>query len=146
MWQYAVSLGGAVVLNASANLLLKFAAKDLTGRVSVATDGWRAAARAAAGSPQLILGLVFFALNVPLYFFALRAFKVSLAYPIMVGGGFAVIVTVASLSHLQERLSVVQWLGVLLILAGVAVVSGSMASADRPDRACPAATDEAPSE
>jgi len=59
---------------------------------------------------------------------ALQKFKVSLAYPVMVGAGFAIIVTVASFSGLAERLLPIQWLGVVIILTGVILVSATITS------------------
>jgi small multidrug resistance pump len=60
----------------------------------------------------------------PLYAYALRApfLPVSMAYPIMVGGGFAIIAVVAWW-FLGERMSAMQWAGVVMILAGVILVA-----------------------
>ena len=75
-------------------------------------------------APVLIVGLVAFALNAVLYMYALssRTLSISIAYPLMVGGGYAIIATMAYLL-LGERLSAGQWLGVALILCGVFVVA-----------------------
>jgi small multidrug resistance pump len=70
----------------------------------------------------LMLGLCCFASNVILYTFALKGFPISIAYPIMVSGGFAIISIVAWM-YLGETLSYVQWLGVGLILIGVWLVA-----------------------
>lgn len=123
---HAVALLAALVLNATANLLLKFAARDLGPTQDLLADGWGHAIKAMAGCPRLILGILFFALNVPLYFLALQKLKVSLAYPIMIGGAFAIIVTVASFSGLNEQLSAFQWLGVGIVLIGVILVASTM--------------------
>jgi multidrug transporter EmrE-like cation transporter len=79
------------------------------------------------GTPILLAGLVCFGMNAFLYMFALqsKSLKISLAYPIMVGGGYAIIATVAYVApNLKERMSVGQWVGVALILAGVLIVAG----------------------
>jgi multidrug transporter EmrE-like cation transporter len=126
MW-HGIALVCALVLNASANLLLKFGMHQIkTHSASVAADGAVSAVRTMLSSPFIWVGLIFFALNVPLYAFALERFKVSLAYPIMTGCGFGIIVLVAGFSGLQERLNLVQWVGVLLILIGVILVSSQM--------------------
>lgn len=119
MSQYLCALILAVLLNASANLLMKFAASQLSRQADAMTKGTWAACTAAVTCPTLLVGLLCFALNVPLYVYALQKFKVSLAYPIMVGGGFAIIVTVASFSGLAERLAPIQWLAVIMILVAV---------------------------
>jgi len=126
MYRYLAALTFAVVFNASANLLLKFAARDLLSEGRFFDRGALAAIKTALSSPTLLLGLILFALNVPLYFYALGRFKVSLAYPIMIGGGFAIIVSVASFSRMNERLSPWQWLGVGLIVLGVIVVARTL--------------------
>jgi len=72
----------------------------------------------------LVLGLLCFAINVVFYAYALRAafLPVSMAYPIMVGGGFVIIALVAWW-FLGERMSAVQWAGVVMILVGVFLVA-----------------------
>lgn len=126
MAPYSIALTAAVVFNATANLLLKVAARQLDRGDGLLAQGLPAAVKTALTCPALVLGLAFFALNVPLYFFALAKFKVSLAYPIMVGAGFAIIVTVASFSGLGERLSALQWTGVTFILLGVIIVCSTL--------------------
>ncbi len=130
MFAHALALAMAVILNASANLLLKFAAKELTAGQGLMADGLGNAIITAITCPKLVLGLLFFALNVPLYFIALGKFNVSVAYPIMFGGGFAIIVSVASLSFfgLNENLTASQWVGIALILAGLIIVTHGLAN------------------
>ena len=118
--RYILALSVAVVLNASANLLLKFGMHRLKDEAGVI--------KGMITSPLILLGLLFFALNVPLYAYALGRFKVSLAYPIMTGCGFGIIVLVAGFSGLQERLDWMQWIGVGLILLGVVIVSSRLQS------------------
>ncbi|MGC4067862.1 MAG: SMR family transporter [Polyangiaceae bacterium] len=70
----------------------------------------------------LLLGLGCFALNVVFYAFSLQKLPISIAYPVMVTTGFAIIVTVAGVV-LKERLSLMQWVGVAAILIGVTLVA-----------------------
>jgi multidrug transporter EmrE-like cation transporter len=52
-----------------------------------------------------------------------RALKISIAYPIMVGGGFALIALVAYFHPtLAERLSWGQWLGVAFVMLGIGLI------------------------
>ena len=71
--------------------------------------------------PAFVFGLLLFALNVFAYQAALRSLRISVAYPIMVGGGFLLIL-VASAILFQERLGAVQFAGIGLILAGIWLV------------------------
>jgi multidrug transporter EmrE-like cation transporter len=125
MW-HLLALSAAVLLNASANLFLKFGMKAIKAHPALAGEGPLHTIKSMVTSPLILLGLIFFALNVPLYAYALGKFKVSLAYPIMTGCGFAMIVLVAGFSGLQERLDTFQWLGVGLILAGVVLVGSRL--------------------
>ena len=65
-----------------------------------------------------------FALNVVLYFLALRNLPISLAYPVMVVGGFLIINTYAVV-YLKEEIVSIQILGYLCIVAGILLVVSS---------------------
>lgn len=123
--KYAVALVVALLLNAAANLMIKFGMRGMDLELAGAglLDG------GAVGLVRLLLrhwivllGLFCFALNVVFYAYALQRLPISTAYPIMTVCGFAIIVTVAGLV-LGERLSLGQWVGVLAILAGVFLVA-----------------------
>ncbi len=117
---YFVALGGALVLNAAANLMMKFGMERF--KTSVSGEGLIPILTALASNWILILGLCCFAANVVLYTFALKELPISVAYPIMVTLGFAIIVFVAG-TYLHERLSPIQWIGVGLIVVGVWLVA-----------------------
>lgn len=124
---HAIALSCAVVLNACANLLMKFGVRTLTlPKLKFSADSCTEIVKILFHSPLIILGLSCFALNVIFYTYALQKFKVSLAYPIMVGCGFVIIVLVARFSGLNERLTMSQWLGAGLVFAGVLLISTSM--------------------
>lgn len=119
--KFVVALVAALTLNAVANLMMKFGVNRLkadlaagSGPIPALLTNW-----------VLILGLIFFASNVVLYTFALSGIKISVAYPIMVSGGF-VIISVVAWKYLHERLSHAQWAGVALILVGVWLVAREM--------------------
>ena len=71
-----------------------------------------------------LLGIFFFAANVLAYRKALDRLDISVAYPIMVSGSLILIVLAAAwLPVLRERLVLTQLGGMLLIAAGVWLVS-----------------------
>lgn len=112
----------ALVLNASANVLIKYSAMrsaPLAGELS----GQLSTAQRLQGllHPAFIIGLTLFALNVFAYQAALRSLKLSMAYPIMVSGGYLIIL-VASWLLFHERLQAIQYAGVALIVAGIWLV------------------------
>ena len=124
---HAIALSCAVLLNACANLLMKFGVRTLSlPKLKFSADSCLELVKIMFKSPLILIGLSCFALNVIFYTYALQKFKVSLAYPIMVGCGFVIIVVIARFSGLNERLTAGQWLGAGLIFAGVLLISTSM--------------------
>ncbi|MBI2410429.1 MAG: hypothetical protein HYV32_00840 [Candidatus Kerfeldbacteria bacterium] len=106
----------ALTLNAVANISLKVGSKNLhyfkeVGMIEAVMKNY-----------VLILGLILFALNVIFYSVALSKLPLSLAYPLMVGGGF-LIITLFSTFYLKETLSGVQLSGILLLLSGIILIS-----------------------
>ncbi len=124
--QYVIALIAALLMNAVANLLMKAGMTGVQAGGGLLRDGPFGAVRTILTTPKLLIGLTCFALNAALYMFALQSKKlpISLAYPIMVGGGYAVIATVAYFL-MGDRLTLLQWAGVSLILVGVFVVAGA---------------------
>ena len=124
--QHVIALCGALVLNAVANLMLKIGSAKVESTGGLLANGVPGAVRTLLNTPVLLMGLLCFGLNVVLYMHALRSptLKISIAYPIMVGGGYAIIaVTAAFWPSLRERLTVGQWFGVALVLAGVIIIA-----------------------
>lgn len=123
--RYIVALLMALLLNASANLMMKFGVLRLgngQARFELGTNGlWTTLT----SNWVLIAGIFCFAINVLFYTYALKRIPISLAYPIMVGSGFAIIAVVAW-RYLGESLSAAQWLGVTMILAGIILVAREM--------------------
>ncbi|UCD27470.1 MAG: EamA family transporter [Planctomycetota bacterium] len=120
--KYGIALTVALILNATANLLIKFGMKRFDSAGQAISQSITSALSALAGNWMLILGLFFFAINVLFYAYALKKIDVSAAYPVMVGGGFAIIALVAW-KFLGESLSRLQLTGVLCILIGVWLVA-----------------------
>jgi multidrug transporter EmrE-like cation transporter len=125
MAKYAIALVVALLLNASANLMIKFGMRaidlELQG-AGILSGGGLGLIKLLLRHWVLLLGLGCFAANVVFYSFALQKLPISVAYPIMVTTGFGIIVIVAG-SILNERLSAIQWVGVAAILSGVALVA-----------------------
>jgi len=124
--QHVIALCVALVLNAVANLLMKMGSAKVEAAGGFLAGGTVGAVRTLLSTPVLLAGLVCFGLNVFLYMYALQSkvLKISIAYPIMVGGGYAIIaITAAFWPSLRERLTVGQWLGVALVLAGVVIIA-----------------------
>ena len=124
--KYVVALCGALVLNAAANLMMKMGSAKVAHAGGFLSNGAVGAVRTLLTTPVLLAGLICFGLNAFLYMFALqsRTLKISIAYPVMVGGGYAIIaITAAFWPGLRERLTAGQWVGVALVLAGVVLIA-----------------------
>ena len=106
----------ALVLNATANVLLKIGATRLGG-----LDAPDLAGRLITNY-HLLAGLSLFALNVVFYLLALTRLNLSIAYPIMMAGGVVIIVA-ASVLLLQEALTIRQVVGLLLLIVGIVLVA-----------------------
>ena len=127
--KYLLALFIALVLNASANLLMKAGMKPIQEGGGVLRDGMVAGIKAVLSSGTLMLGLVFFGVNAAFYMYALqsKALKISIAYPIMVGGGFALIAIVARYHpFFAETLTWGQKLGVALVFLGIVLIAWQM--------------------
>lgn len=125
--RYILALLIALVLNACANLLMKVGMKSVEAAGGLFRDGAGAAFKTVLSSTPLLVGLTCFALNAVFYMYALqsKSLKISIAYPIMVGGGFALIAVIARLHPaLAERLTVGQVLGVGMVLIGIMLIAG----------------------
>lgn len=124
--KYVIALVAALVLNACANLLMKLGMKPIEAEGGVLRNGVGGAIKAVLGSPTLVVGLTCFALNAAFYMYALQSkvLKISIAYPIMVGGGFAMIAVIAYFHPaLKERLTWGQMVGVGLVLLGIVFIA-----------------------
>ena len=120
--KFGIALIAALMLNAAANLMMKFGVRRFGSSGASLDQGVVAVAGAVLSNWVLIVGLVLFASNVVLYTYALSGIRISVAYPIMVSGGF-VIISVVAWRYLGERLTTMQWAGVAMILAGVILVA-----------------------
>jgi small multidrug resistance pump len=127
--QHWIALLAAMCLNAVANLSVKIGAKNLDAAGGMLGGGAGEGLRRFVGNPTILLGLFCFGTNVLLYIYALqgRSLKITVAYPIMVGGGFVIIALVARFHPvLAERLSAGQWAGVVLVMIGIMLLAFGM--------------------
>ena len=130
--KYIAALGIALLLNATANLLMKVGMKTVEASGGVLKDGPIGAVKAVLTSTPLLIGLTCFGLNAAFYMYALqsKALKISIAYPIMVGGGFAMIAIIARLHPaLAERMTAGQWAGVGLVMVGIVLIASQSGAA-----------------
>jgi len=111
----------ALVLNAAANVMMKVGSKTsgtLTQGASFSDKLFNFL------NAATIIAILLFAGNVLLYRKALDAVNISVAYPIMVGGGLALITLAAVLLPvLHERVSALQVAGMVVIAIGVWLVT-----------------------
>ncbi|NIA07334.1 MAG: EamA family transporter [Actinobacteria bacterium] len=123
---HTVALAVALVLNATANLMIRAGARGIAAKCSSeATVPIMLAMKAAIVNPWIIGGVVCFGLNLAAYSYALTKLPVSMAYPIMVSVGYAIIICGAAV-WFSEKLSPLQMVGVGVILAGVWLVASGM--------------------
>lgn len=106
----------AIVLNASANILIKAAMRSLAPASAPGPLLLRAAF-----NPWLLGGLLCFGLALGGYSYTLTRFPLSVAYPIMTSLGL-ILVAAASVLFFQEGYSTVKLVGTLLIIGGVVLV------------------------
>lgn len=127
--KYIIALIIALLLNAGANLLMKIGMTSVADGGGLLKNGIPGAIKAILTTTSLIIGLICFALNAAFYMYALQSkiLKISVAYPIMVGGGFALIAIIARFHpQLRERLTGGQLLGVAMIFIGIILVAAKI--------------------
>jgi small multidrug resistance pump len=129
--KYFAALIAALILNATANLLIKASAMNSPQGAGAMAGGVVAAIRGLLTNVPFIVGLICFGLNLVAYQYALQKLQISIAYPIMVTCGYVIIVIVAGMK-MGERMVAVQWAGVALILLGVWLVSAYVKSDPKP--------------
>lgn len=114
-----VFLAAAVTMNAFANISIKLGVNRLP---SISGQPWAEIIRRVVFNPWLILGVALFVAALGAYSVVLSKMNLSIAYPLMTSLGF-LIVTAFSLLVFNETLTAMQWLGLLIILVGIWLVS-----------------------
>ncbi len=74
---------------------------------------------------ELIVGLLFYVLNLLLFIVALKSINVSKAYPILAATSFLTTYYLANL-FLGEKIEFIQVIGIGIILIGIMVLSSTM--------------------
>jgi len=112
-------MAGVVALNVCGHVFLKM------GMNQVGEIGDRTAIQfglAAATNLFILVGLAGYVSSVAGYIVVLSRIHLSVAYPILMSTGYALVVLV-SFIFLKEPFSAVKWLGIAFILLGVILIS-----------------------
>lgn len=109
----------AILFNALANIVVKWA---MQGETQIFAHGVVAALRSLAANYGVWAGVALFALAFVLYSMVLTRVNLSVAYPVMTSLGL-VIISLVSVFVFREVLTFVQIGGIVLIIAGVWLVS-----------------------
>jgi multidrug transporter EmrE-like cation transporter len=72
-------------------------------------------------NPYVLLGLTGYVTSVAGYIVVLSRTQLSIAYPILMSSGYALVVLVSFL-WLKEPFSAIKWLGISMILLGVMII------------------------
>ncbi|MCK4412393.1 MAG: EamA family transporter [Candidatus Eisenbacteria sp.] len=107
----------ALVLNAAANLLIKYAAIAREGSGSPPAAGLAGLVQTYVSVP-FVLGVLCFGLNLLAYTQALKKLPISAAYPIMVSVGYLMILAV-SWFLFHERMAPPRYIGAGFMLLGL---------------------------
>ncbi len=106
----------SMCLNALANLVIKIAVRGRNLMLSPA--GFPETLKFLVGNPLIWTGVILFALALFGYSIVLSRVNLSVAYPVMTGGGFLIVFVLSAL-YLREVLTVSHVGGALLILMGI---------------------------
>jgi len=113
----------ALSCNAAANILMKLAAPAyVDGLREWITQPWLLLKNG-----YLVSAIIFFITALGLYSYVLSKMNLSIAYPIMTSLGFMIVISY-SMIFLDEKFFWWQWIGALLIVIGVVLLSQSSAS------------------
>lgn len=112
-------LFSAVILNALANIVLKWAMRGETG---VIEQGAVEALKSLGTNYWAWVGIALFGLAFIVYSMVLSKINLSIAYPVMTSLGL-VIISLVSMLAFREIITTLQWLGLFLIIVGVWLVS-----------------------
>lgn len=108
----------ALTSNAVANIAIKLGMKQFSGGLSeLIVKPWLFVLNA-----YLLSGLFFFGIALIFYATVLSRMNLSIAYPIMTSVGFLIVISF-SIFGLNESLFWWQWIGIVLILLGVLLLS-----------------------
>ncbi len=119
----SILIACAAVCTAVANLSLR-AGLIRAGGFSFSVTSWTDQILRLAAQPMFDLGLLLYAFASVFWFRILTIVGVSTAYPVLVSATF-LLVTVGSCLLFQEQVSSLKVVGLIVILAGILIVSRS---------------------
>ena len=102
----------AVASGAVGNLLIKLSAKDFPQNISVEAFGKMAT------NPTLLLGILFLAGSFPVYAVVLQRLPLSFGFPLVQNLAFVALLLL-SYFFLKESLTLINLLGILLLIVGL---------------------------
>jgi multidrug transporter EmrE-like cation transporter len=116
-----IFVAGSILFSVSAQLLLK---KGMNLIASVADGAGRSyVVVKMATSPWVIVGLIFYGLDVSCWIMALSQLELSLAYPF--GSLSYVGIMLGSWFFFKENINRMRWLGIGVIILGLLIISQS---------------------
>lgn len=107
----------AIILNATANILMKLGAQRMGG-LSLNIEGLKNFLT----NPIIWAGVTSFGLTLVLYTYVLSKMKLSVAYPLMTSLGFLIVVSFSVL-YLKEAVHWPQVVGLLLVIGGLYLIA-----------------------
>ena len=122
MARYLPLIVFGVLLNASAQLALKQGMRRI-GYFDFAVENLGRILLAVAASPHILAGLACYGVSVAVWLLVLSRVEVSFAYP-MLSIGY-VVTALAGHAFFHEPLGVARWSGIVVICAGVWLVTRS---------------------
>lgn len=120
-WSVFALIALSAITTAAANLLLR-AGVLKAGGLSLSLDRFWSGALALGAQPLFVLGFICYGIAAVLWFSVLSRADLSVSYPVLVGLTFVLVVS-GSLVVFHESLPWDKVVGMVLILAGVALVA-----------------------
>jgi len=109
----------AIVFNAMANILIKVGMQD---QGSLFANGLIPAVITILTNPWALAGIISFGLAFVLYSGVLSKLDLSVAYPVMTGAGF-LLVLLASIIFFHEQVNAYRLAGIIAICLGISLIS-----------------------
>lgn len=132
-WPYRLLIGCSIVLSAGAQLLMKAGMLELGSldMVSVLNSVPGSTAHLLPVAAWVLAGLVLYATSMLTWMGALAKYDLSLAYPMLGLSYILVYVGAVIWPRLHETISVSKTVGILLVLAGVFLVTRSTSNTQK---------------
>ena len=111
-------LCGAIFFNAAANILIKFGMLD---KADLFDDGSISAFARILTNPFALMGITSFGIAFVLYSGVLSKLDLSIAYPVMTGVGF-LLVLLASILLFREQVNIYRLAGSMAIILGICLI------------------------